>query len=349
MKYEYNRYINTPSVNSESTEEPAGGGGGGSGSPGTPVEGMYFMHTDHLRSVTAITDPKGEMVASMDIDSGKSIISYSPYGEIDRKNSSGPDIFRYKYTTQQEDTETNLYYYKSRYYDSKLGRFLQADSVTNAESPMGLNHYMYTEGNPVKYRDPDGHRLSSAQGWALLGYLQGPSVGLTPEEGAMAGYAYGKGVDKKDGRNSNTGGKKNNLDAGKAWDTTLGNKGFGGWLGKSIGWDRAKRWWQYHTKPYEGDWEREAIKDVGIANVCSEYGKNSDQCLYAKWADALDTREQQHQYDRRKHHGLNEIMHTIVVIVRKVIIEYDKDLMECGFNYYGGGDCKPYPQAGQDK
>ncbi|MCB1191452.1 MAG: RHS repeat-associated core domain-containing protein [Leptospiraceae bacterium] len=154
--------VNTPSVNSESTEEPAGGGGGGSGSPGTPVEGMYFMHTDHLRSVTAITDPKGEMVASMDIDSGKSIISYDPYGEIDRKNSSGPDIFRYKYTGQEEDRETGLYYYKARYYDPKVGRFIEPDSLLKSDTAFGMNPYMYVDGNPISYNDPSGHSKLSA-------------------------------------------------------------------------------------------------------------------------------------------------------------------------------------------
>ncbi|MCB1192804.1 MAG: hypothetical protein H7A23_23450 [Leptospiraceae bacterium] len=58
-------------------------------------------------------------------------------GEIDRDHSGGPDIFRYKYTGQEEDTsaslsagkEIGLYYYKARYYDPKTGRFLQPDTV----------------------------------------------------------------------------------------------------------------------------------------------------------------------------------------------------------------------------
>ena len=149
----------TPSVNDAQGNENAAGGGGGSAN--TPVEGLYFFHTDHLDSITMITNTSGEVVAGTSIGSGKSIISYTPYGEIDRDHSGGPDIFRYKYTGQEEDKETGLYYYKARYYDSKIGRFLQPDSVVQTSSPFGTNQYMYVEGNPVMYNDPSGHNSSN--------------------------------------------------------------------------------------------------------------------------------------------------------------------------------------------
>ncbi|HMW07760.1 MAG TPA: RHS repeat-associated core domain-containing protein, partial [Leptospiraceae bacterium] len=76
-----------------------------------------------------------------------------------RMNSYGPDIFRYKYTSQQDDQDTGLYYYNARYYDPVLGSFTSADNVTNATSAFGLNHYMYTEGNPVRYGDASGNFL----------------------------------------------------------------------------------------------------------------------------------------------------------------------------------------------
>ncbi|RHX83638.1 hypothetical protein DLM75_23775 [Leptospira stimsonii] len=90
---------------------------------------------------------------------GASHISYKPYGEIQRNDSSAPDLFRYKYTGQEEDGETGLYYYKARYYDPLIGRFTQADSVFDTSRPMAMDLYMYTEGNPVRWRDPSGHSL----------------------------------------------------------------------------------------------------------------------------------------------------------------------------------------------
>ena len=89
--------------------------------------------------------PFVKMVTGMDIDSGMSYITYKPYGEINRTNSSGPDIYRYKYTAQEDGRvlqslsggqnaglqqipslrgasyasrvdELGLYYYKARWY-----------------------------------------------------------------------------------------------------------------------------------------------------------------------------------------------------------------------------------------
>ncbi|MBK8395579.1 MAG: RHS repeat-associated core domain-containing protein [Leptospiraceae bacterium] len=141
------------------------GGSGSSGSGGgnsslVPVTGMYFLHPDHLGSITMITDGNGNVVTGKDSE-GKSHISYKPYGEILRTDSGGPDISKFKFTGQEEDKESGLMYYKARYYDPMIGRFLQADSVIMPESTFGMNRYMYVDGNPMKYRDPDGHRTGN--------------------------------------------------------------------------------------------------------------------------------------------------------------------------------------------
>ena len=70
---------------------------------------------DHLGSVTMITDGAGNVVSGGSLG-GKANYLYRPYGEIDRMNSSGPDITKFKYTGQEEDKESGLYYYKARYY-----------------------------------------------------------------------------------------------------------------------------------------------------------------------------------------------------------------------------------------
>lgn len=43
---------------------------------------------------------------------------------------------------------------KARYYDSFVGRFLTGDSKIYPKQVNGLNRYMYTNGNPIKYNDP---------------------------------------------------------------------------------------------------------------------------------------------------------------------------------------------------
>lgn len=124
-----------------------------------PVNGFLFLHPDHLGSITMATDGNGNRITGG--QAGASHVSYRPYGEINREDSFGPDVFRYKYTGQEEDKETGLYYYKARYYDPEIGRFLQADSIIDGNRPMGTDQYMYTEGNPVRYVDPSGHSVFS--------------------------------------------------------------------------------------------------------------------------------------------------------------------------------------------
>ncbi|EKS06674.1 RHS repeat-associated core domain protein [Leptospira santarosai str. JET] len=146
-------------------------GGGSVG--GVPVTGMFFFHPDHLGSITMITDGAGNPASGP--EPGTSFVSYEPYGSIIRNDSYGPDIFRYKFTGQIEDKETGLYYYKARYYEPTLGRFLQADSVIDSDAPNGQNRYMYVEGNPVNYRDPSGHSLDLMFYAALYQYAQIPN------------------------------------------------------------------------------------------------------------------------------------------------------------------------------
>ncbi|TGK15106.1 RHS repeat-associated core domain-containing protein [Leptospira stimsonii] len=167
----------TPSV-----AQPYNPGGSGGGTSGVPVSGMIFFHPDHLGSITMITDGQGNRVAGGEMG-GASLISYKPYGEINRNDSQGPDIFRYKYTGQEEDRETGLYYYNSRFYDPLIGRFTQADSVFDTSRPMAMDLYMYTEGNPVRWRDPSGHSIVSdalsKNGMGMLNFNIGSSKALS--------------------------------------------------------------------------------------------------------------------------------------------------------------------------
>jgi len=57
------------------------------------------------------------------------------------------------FTGRQFDIETGLYYYRARYYNPYLGRFLQTDPVGYGD---GMNLYAYCKNNPVDYLDPSG-------------------------------------------------------------------------------------------------------------------------------------------------------------------------------------------------
>ena len=55
------------------------------------------------------------------------------------------------------DSETGLYYLKSRYYDPITGRFLNADMYCDTQSNIfGTNMSGYCNNNPVNQIDPEG-------------------------------------------------------------------------------------------------------------------------------------------------------------------------------------------------
>jgi hypothetical protein len=54
-------------------------------------------------------------------------------------------------------------YYRARYYDPAIGRFISADTIVpNPENPQDLNRYAYVRNNPLKYTDPSGHCVTSS-------------------------------------------------------------------------------------------------------------------------------------------------------------------------------------------
>ena len=116
---------------------------------GLPL-GTYFYHKNQINSSSVITDATGTETTR---------IIYKPYGAIDQAHSPGTDAVTKKFTGQEFDEETGLYYYNARYYDPAIGRFVTADTIVpeNGKDPQGFNRYSYVKNNPVNYTDPSGH------------------------------------------------------------------------------------------------------------------------------------------------------------------------------------------------
>jgi len=126
---------------------------------GVPV-GVHYYSSNHLGSSTLVTDENGNEVTR---------INYNPYGEIQQQYSGiynqdtkyiddAPDSVTLKFTGQEYDHESKLYYYNARYYDPEVGVFTSADSIVpDPFGSMSYNRHMYVEGNPVMFSDPTGH------------------------------------------------------------------------------------------------------------------------------------------------------------------------------------------------
>jgi RHS repeat-associated protein len=92
------------------------------------------------------------------------------YGDVD---------VNHKFTGQEIDNETGLYYYNARYYDPQLCRFITADTlVVHGYDPQDLNRYAYARNNPLKYTDPSGHGFGSWLKRVFKSILGGIAAGV---------------------------------------------------------------------------------------------------------------------------------------------------------------------------
>lgn len=77
----------------------------------------------------------------------------------------------YQYSNQYRDSESNLDYLSSRYYDSDLMRFSSRDNYDL------LNRYAYADGSPIMNIDPSGHFAVDPLRITLAGMLIFAAVG----------------------------------------------------------------------------------------------------------------------------------------------------------------------------
>jgi RHS repeat-associated protein len=102
-----------------------------------------FYDADGLGSITSLTNSSGAIAGTYAFDS---------FGN--QTASTGTLTNPFHYTARELDSETGLYFYRARYYDATIGRFLGEDPLRAlAGSP---NFYGYTLNDPTKYRDPQG-------------------------------------------------------------------------------------------------------------------------------------------------------------------------------------------------
>ncbi|MDZ4660041.1 MAG: RHS repeat-associated core domain-containing protein [Pseudomonadota bacterium] len=119
--------------------------------------GSYFYLKDHLGSIRDVADAAGNVIQRY---------VYSAYGTIlEIKDGTGNNITSsplvatgYAFTGREFDKETGLYYYRARYYDSNIGRFLQQDPHPGRMiSPTTVvNKYGYAKNSPANFIDPQG-------------------------------------------------------------------------------------------------------------------------------------------------------------------------------------------------
>ncbi|MFZ3366734.1 MAG: RHS repeat-associated core domain-containing protein [Candidatus Sulfotelmatobacter sp.] len=101
-----------------------------------------YYEADGLGSLTSLSNATGSLAKTY---------TYDSFGNL--AASTGTLNNSFQYTARESDSETNLYYYRARYYDPTIGRFVSQDPSGPSQGP---NLYAYVYNSPTGSVDPSG-------------------------------------------------------------------------------------------------------------------------------------------------------------------------------------------------
>jgi RHS repeat-associated protein len=122
------------------------------------AQGQVYYLKDHLGSVNEVVNANGSIIQKME---------YGAFGQLRSvKNSSNEEVSfesapvrtSFTYTGREFEPELGMYYYRARYYDPSVGRFLQQDPDPGKliDPQTIISKYNYANNNPVMNNDPTG-------------------------------------------------------------------------------------------------------------------------------------------------------------------------------------------------
>ena len=119
---------------------------------GFKTGGKVYYYVYNLQGdVTHIVDESKNIVAAYRYDPFGKILNLSSLTSIGKLNP-------FRYRGYYYDTESNLYYLNSRYYNPEIGRFINADAILGANKDLiSYNMFTYCGNNPLNRADPTGH------------------------------------------------------------------------------------------------------------------------------------------------------------------------------------------------
>ncbi|NJN10831.1 MAG: hypothetical protein HC815_23705 [Richelia sp. RM1_1_1] len=132
---------------------------------GNGTQTHRYLHGPMIDQVLADENAQGEVLWALTDNQGTvrdvveadgtvvNHITYNSFGEI--KSETNADVnFRFGYTGREFDEETGQYYYRARYYDAGVGRFINEDPIGFAGGDANL--YGYVLNDPINATDPSG-------------------------------------------------------------------------------------------------------------------------------------------------------------------------------------------------
>jgi RHS repeat-associated protein len=147
MEYDQNSNITAKYTHGPNIDEPL------AVQQGTAI---YYYHADGLGSITGLSNTSGTIVQTY---------SYDSFGNM---TSTGSISQPFTYTGREYDQETGMYFYRARYYDPKVGRFVTKDPISFNGGDVNL--YAYVKNDPINLTDPEGELIFQAIGVATTAY-----------------------------------------------------------------------------------------------------------------------------------------------------------------------------------
>ena len=133
----------------------------------------YYYHRDYLGSVIALSDTDGNIVQQYAYDSFGNVVFIDKDGD----KTHIPSIENpFTYTSREWDEDAKMYYYRARWFNPEIGRFISEDpiGVNVGLSSLDYNLYSYVRNNPLNYVDSDGETPKHV---ALLAFGVGVGIG----------------------------------------------------------------------------------------------------------------------------------------------------------------------------
>ncbi|WP_417733988.1 RHS repeat-associated core domain-containing protein [Rosistilla oblonga] len=109
-----------------------------------PTSETQWLLTDHLGTTRELVDENGTVLNRLSYDSFGNLLL-----ETDTVFST-----RYQFTGREFDEAIGLHYYRARFYDASLGRFVSEDPIGFASSDVNLHRYVHNR--PIELNDPSG-------------------------------------------------------------------------------------------------------------------------------------------------------------------------------------------------
>ena len=124
---------------------------------------QYYYVKNNQNDIIGILDENLQQIVSYEYDTWGKLLSIKDAQGNDITNDMNSIGYKnpYRYRSYRYDSETELYYLNTRYYNPEIGRFINEDSfMATGKDILQHNMYLYCNNNPINCIDNTGESLT---------------------------------------------------------------------------------------------------------------------------------------------------------------------------------------------